>query len=608
MRPQLKLIALLLVLIIGFLSLKPFTGYFAANGANWEKVQQIIVTADQQQVIQHITFGNYKTQNCADNIYVATSNGAPIKFRTANEVYNSNNLCIETDVIFDNIIYKPSEPFFGTTEQQSITYVIYYGKIVKSLASAEKEAFETRTAFQIQPTNENGYFRTTGYTFTSVQSGQWTDPATWDQGSGYPQEGDTAIISNGHTIMLNESIATGQLIINSGGILNTSGYAFSVSNTTNISGTLFPHTSTLTFNGNVTINAGGLLGENKSYILDVNAPLFVYGNLSAPNASGTWYQSGNVIFYSGSTLSHNNGVYIADGDHYFDEKITGDLFLYDVIISDGVTWYGTAYEQPHVYNLTIGTNTGATLILTNNYLYLHGNLYINGNSNMTGTGSLVISGCNVTLPAYEKYINLILWSPCNTSFAGNSTANNILIYGWGGANAIVTVDIGSNRLKINNKLFMGHVGTSQTRLLVSSGGNITIGENLTIGNVSTSIFGSNVPYYLTVSGNIDANNTFNAPAAGGLFTFSGQLFNNFRTFNHNGGTIIFNRGSTQQVNGTLNFSTVNITNGSQITNNAGITTTADIVNFLNGSWTNFNLNDGKNTSIYIQAVNTTRYK
>jgi hypothetical protein len=47
--------------------------------------------------------------------------------------------------------------------------------------------------------------------YTSAQSGYWSDPATWG-GSGVPADGDTVTISAGHTVIFNvdqSSFATG---------------------------------------------------------------------------------------------------------------------------------------------------------------------------------------------------------------------------------------------------------------------------------------------------------------------------------------------------------------------------------------------------------------
>lgn len=57
--------------------------------------------------------------------------------------------------------------------------------------------------------------------YSSTQSGNWNDPATWG-GSGWPNAaGDTATINNGHTVTYNVSstVALGQITVANGGVL-----------------------------------------------------------------------------------------------------------------------------------------------------------------------------------------------------------------------------------------------------------------------------------------------------------------------------------------------------------------------------------------------------
>ncbi|MEM2873829.1 MAG: right-handed parallel beta-helix repeat-containing protein, partial [Candidatus Nanoarchaeia archaeon] len=138
-------------LVLLVFTYKPsFTGLagYSADGQEWENHITIAANSSQEKIIQHIVFGRYKPASCKEGIYIE-ANGQAILFETTNEIYDSDNLCTETDVIFDNVIYKQIEPTFEiqteTQQQQSITYEIYYGKITKT-----EPAVEEQPSFELQ--------------------------------------------------------------------------------------------------------------------------------------------------------------------------------------------------------------------------------------------------------------------------------------------------------------------------------------------------------------------------------------------------------------------------------------------------------------------------
>lgn len=120
------------------------TGAFiVAGGDNWENRVIVIVSGELPVVKYDLVFDRYKPSNCTDGIYVEMANGAAMPFVTENEVYE-NNLCIETDVIWDNVASnKPAEAnipitafvsaeFDETNETTyNITYYVYYGRIIE---------------------------------------------------------------------------------------------------------------------------------------------------------------------------------------------------------------------------------------------------------------------------------------------------------------------------------------------------------------------------------------------------------------------------------------------------------------------------------------------
>jgi len=144
-------IALIMILTLSLAGLMAFsnpnlTGAFILNGQEWENSLEITANNSIPEITAHILFGQYKPVNCADGIYIETSN-EQIQFGTENEIYIDGK-CSETDVVFDNIIYKsikenttiPETPItaFAVSEgTEIITYTIYYGKTISIPISNE---------------------------------------------------------------------------------------------------------------------------------------------------------------------------------------------------------------------------------------------------------------------------------------------------------------------------------------------------------------------------------------------------------------------------------------------------------------------------------------
>jgi len=138
------------------------TGMSVVSNPSWEHQIEVQATSDQQYITQHIIFDQNKplASNCADGIYIE-ANGQSIPFKTENDSI-ADNLCAETDIVLDNIIYSPPEnttqPSFGITNTQNITgitYEIYYGKIsteiLPPIEEHPKEPIVNESALEQQP-------------------------------------------------------------------------------------------------------------------------------------------------------------------------------------------------------------------------------------------------------------------------------------------------------------------------------------------------------------------------------------------------------------------------------------------------------------------------
>ena len=92
-------------------------------------------------------------------------------------------------------------------------------------------------------------------TYTSIQSGNWNDTATWG-GGGYPQAADNAVIATGHTVTVNVNSVCTDLTCNAGSHIDIfPGLSLTPSGTTNMNGTSGSH-CTIKSNGVVTTTDG----------------------------------------------------------------------------------------------------------------------------------------------------------------------------------------------------------------------------------------------------------------------------------------------------------------------------------------------------------------
>jgi hypothetical protein len=78
---------------------------------------QITADSTQEVITQTVVFDTYKSEACGDGIAVYTSEGVEVSFTTQNEQYNEELLCIQADVVFDNIIYSATEQTEQPTEE-----------------------------------------------------------------------------------------------------------------------------------------------------------------------------------------------------------------------------------------------------------------------------------------------------------------------------------------------------------------------------------------------------------------------------------------------------------------------------------------------------------
>ena len=190
-------------------------------------------------------------------------------------------------------------------------------------------------------------------TFTSVQSGNYTDPATWGTTSA-PTSNDDVIISSGNTVTLDDVLT----------IKNV-----------NISGSLESSDASLEFvvTGNLTVNLGGLF--KGIYYFD----------------AGTFgYNKGIQLSVAGN-ITNNGSIDLSDGSSYNPEGVLNLNGTAVQTVSGIGTFGGTLYT-------TDNTNTGAVInqLIINNTSSVSPNI-IWGFSNIKIKSSITLTSARIEL-------------------------------------------------------------------------------------------------------------------------------------------------------------------------------------------------------------------
>jgi hypothetical protein len=261
----------------------------------------------------------------------------------------------------------------------------------------------------------------------SVQSGNWSNPATWSTNT-VPAATDTVIISNEHTVTVDGNFSLKSLYLNIGG-------ALTLNNTAN----------SLTL---------GPTGGGKEYMQ-------VQGTLNL--SGGTLNMNGNIEFQSGSTLNMTGGNIVIDGNNG--------------------TVAGSVANGTHLMNLQSGmasvTFSGGTITIidpqhnatgqaiTGNYMFGSGSTIRLGNGSST-TGGNNSNGFGGGAP-YPTFGNFIMDATTNTGNRHFSNLDAVLVQG----NATITS--GELRplynFRINESLL--------NNALITNGGSFRVDNDLT---------------------------------------------------------------------------------------------------------------------------------
>jgi hypothetical protein len=309
----------------------------------------------------------------------------------------------------------------------------------------------------------------------SVQSGNWSDPATWSAG-GVPSATDTIILGNGHVVTLdvNASIKSG--ILGSGSTLNipsntlTLGPAGGGREFLTVHGRMSITGGNLAMNGNIDFSNGSQLEMSSGTItVDGNdgtgggsVPVGINmiqldPGMSLCSVTGGMITvvdpqfnnagqaiSGNYVFGSGSTFRLGNGVSTQGGSN---PKGFGGAGVYPQLgnlVIDAVTAAGNRQFAPDNTIVVAGNGTVTSGSLNPLWLFMVNGNFTNGDQVVNGStfrtlGPLINNG-NITLQGgsfsvggdFLNNTGAILQSPAtsNTSIGGNLVNNGTFNSSW----------------------------------------------------------------------------------------------------------------------------------------------------------------------------------
>ena len=382
-------------------------------------------------------------------------------------------------------------------------------------------------------------------TFTSIQSGDWTDPDTWNQGS-VPDSGngDSVIIATGHTVTLTGATTVGgSLTINSGGTLITNNFSLALGGDFTNNGSFFAGSSNIDITSIIDQNIAGFTTTGTVSMTKTFSTATFTGNVSGGaltingsggtlnlgsglthSFTGTWTRTAGTLEGGSSTLNLGGAF-----------SGTGGTFT----AGTGTVNYNAAGAQTVAavtYNNLTLSGSGAKTITT-------ATTFVNGILSMEGDATASAAPTYGTTAAlrYNRTAPRTAGSEWKTPFAA---AGGVIIAGSGtitmnGAkvfNADIPLAINSGATLATNNLALTLGGN-----FINNGGTFTAGSSaikMSDTAATQSIAG------FTTTGLVSMTKT------GGTATFTGNVSGGGLTINGSGGTLNLGSGLTHTFTGT----------------------------------------------------------
>ncbi|MCK5534356.1 right-handed parallel beta-helix repeat-containing protein [bacterium] len=277
--------------------------------------------------------------------------------------------------------------------------------------------------------------------YISVGSGNWNNPAVWDQ-AGYPDVvEDTATIANGHTVRITADLTCGAVTINNGGVVNHTAY-------TNL---------TWIIQGDISVSGTLTLGPGVNIKIDCITTMGLYGIIVESGAifsanGGNKHLNDCVI--TALNPDYNTYIYLKDGSQ--------TLLQYCKISEMGI--FGAPKYGIYIENVD-GNIPGEGIlikgcIISNNYNY---GIYMSGcskNNTNNGKGIIdtVVDGDREGIWVTNCSSNTFEGNYCYNNNSGTEAGSGINVYG--GSNNIL-----SNNICYNNQIAGIRIVNSNNNIL-----------------------------------------------------------------------------------------------------------------------------------------------
>ncbi len=497
-----------------------------------------------------------------ENIYVRYSTGANFASTGTSAIVQASPTNSPT-----NTTWTATIPTTGTVSS-TIRYYVFTSTLSLSALNSLIELEKSLAVIRFDDSLGLNYQYTFPSTFTSLQSGNFSDASTW--GTAYVAGGNY-IISNGHTVTLNASSSVNTIQINAGGTLvgdngtaktltianggsfsNSGSYTSSSFSTISFAGSgIIAGTTTF---GNVSIAGGVDFGTGSSInhnltlqpgsFIQTNAPTYNSGSTLIYNTGGSYGRSGEWSSTSGvgyphhvrisgaTTLNLKNGVNIA-------RSIGGNL---TIDAGTSLNMEDLSIVSPTVIGLTVG-----------------GNILNNGTMNMGTSTERIVAG---------SYTNSTGATTSLSSLSGGDLeiTGNLLDNGTFNSNSRAVFFSGSSIQEVSGS------GTFNIDYIVSnkSGGSIRMMSDLLCEgpNGGNAITLNSITDELDLNGfNLTLGKSGNTSGFNGSGSFIGDASSNLTILgNGSFGTIRFSSGS--EIIDTLNLnrqSSGNVNLGSDLT-------------------------------------------
>ncbi|MEI8046578.1 MAG: hypothetical protein WCI92_04300, partial [Bacteroidota bacterium] len=362
----------------------------------------------------------------------------------------------------------------------------------------------------------------------SVNTGNWGATTTWSATSGgssgasVPVAGDDVFIENGKTVTVNIASACANLSIAAGSALTVGGFNFAVSGNISVSGTITHNNTggTKTYNGDITINSGGLWNET------VAEAFTLAGNLQN---DGTFTSSTGTHTFSGTgkTMGGTNLISIPNVTFTGAYTNSGSLTVATLLTVTGVTFTNNGT----ITASTALSGTGGLTQGSNSTLNLGGTAGITTLTATAAGNEVNYTGAAQTAKV-TTYVNLTLSGSGAKTFATGPTINGVLSL-EGTATIVVTTGVvtyGSNAtLQYNTATARTATAEEWITPFAASGGVVIANTGVITLDVAKT-FNAGVP--LT----INSGATLNAVAFTNTFGVGSSImiYGTWRTTNANG--------------------------------------------------------------------------